>query len=281
MSISRDDDWPDLPPASKPAAVERAELERAGARDSPALDRGAVRAGLRRHRRRRPARGLSCADFKQAGGEVRLRVARWLARSFDGGALVGRARGRLATWRARSSSMPPAPGPIASPKRAASRPLGIAPKRRTMVQLRVGHAGLKELAAGRRRRRHLLFQGRGRPVAFGSARMTRSRPIPATPRPRRSTSPRRSTVSKRWSTGRSSASSGAGRASGRFAPDRLPVYGFDSDVRGLLLVRRAGRVRHPDLARGGEARRRAAAWRSARPDGRAHRPAVFSPRRFG
>ena len=48
-----------------------------------------------------------------------------------------------------------------------------------------------------------------------------------------------------------------------FAPDRLPVYGFDSRRAGLLLVRGAGRVRDPDLARGGEDGRGAAARASS------------------
>ena len=38
-----------------------------------------------------------------------------------------------------------------------------------------------------------------------------------------------------------------------FAPDRLPVYGFDAEVAGLLLVRGTGRLRHPDRARCGGA----------------------------
>ena len=63
-----------------------------------------------------------------------------------------------------------------------------------------------------------------------------------------------------------------------FAPDRLPVYGFDPRRAGLLLVRRAGRLRHPDRARRGAARRAAAARAAARRDDRERStPALYAP----
>ena len=48
-----------------------------------------------------------------------------------------------------------------------------------------------------------------------------------------------------------------GRGSERLRRDRLPVVGFDPEVRELLLVCRAGRHRHPDLAGAFGARREA------------------------
>ncbi len=116
-----------------------------------------------------------------------------------------------------------------------------------------------------------LFQGRERPIASGSARMTRSRASPATPRPRKSTSRPPidrfeavvdwpiEAVERSWAGLRS------------FAPDRLPVYGFDAAMPGILLVRRAGRLRHPDRAGRGKACCRAPARRGAAPKRRAHR----------
>ena len=96
----------------------------------------------------------------------------------------------------------------------------------------------------------------------GSARTTKSRPSHATRRPTRSTSRPRSTASKRvvdWPVERVERSWAGLRT---FAPDRLPVYGFDVRAPGLLLVRRAGRVWNPDLARRGEAGGRVASWPS-------------------
>ena len=52
-----------------------------------------------------------------------------------------------------------------------------------------------------------------------------------------------------------------------FAPDRLPVVGFEPAVAGLLLVRGAGRHRHPDLAGAFGARRKAGPRPGARSGG--------------
>ena len=110
---------------------------------------------------------------------------------------------------------------------AGAAPLGIAPKRRTMVQLRVGRPGLKDLP--------LVDSADGTSISrvratapCGSALTTRSTATPATRRPKKidvALAIERfqevvdwpiEAVERRWAGLRS------------FAPDRLPVYGFDS-----------------------------------------------------
>ena len=132
-------------------------------------------------------------------------------------------------------------------------------------------------AAGRRRRRHILLQGRGRSDVWLSPH-DEIAPIRAMQRPRRSTSRPRSIGSKAWSIGRSKRSSAAGRASGASRP--TGCRSTASTAGRVLLVCRAGRLRHPDLARSREDGGRAAAGRGAGPDGRGHRSRGFSPARF-
>ena len=108
-------------------------------------------------------------------------------------------------------------------------------------------------------------------AASGSARTMRSTAIRATPRRRRSTSRPPSTDSSRWSTGRSRRWSEAGPGLRSFAPDRIPVYGFDPAVAVVLLVRGAGRLRHPDRARSEQAGCEPAAARGASGAARSNR----------
>ena len=103
----------------------------------PRWDRRLVRAGLRRHRSRRASTPLACAQFRRAGGQCRPIAAlrRRASRTGDGWSIEladGDASAR------RCWSTPPAPGPTRWPTAAGVAPLGLAPKRRTMVQLRVG-----------------------------------------------------------------------------------------------------------------------------------------------
>ena len=111
-----------------------------------------------------------------------------------------------------------------------------------------------------------------RTIASGSARTTRLR-APVRRRARRDRRRARRSISfesRRRLAGRGGRAQD-GRASGASLPTRLPVYGFDATMPGLLLVRGAGRVRNPDGAGRGKARSGASARRTAGRERRAHR----------
>jgi Glycine/D-amino acid oxidases (deaminating) len=156
---------------------------------------------------------------------------------------------------------------------------GFQPKRRTMVQLRIGRSALKIC-------RWLMTPtgdsiSRARAIGqFGSARTTKFPATLATPHPKRSTSRPPLRGSKAWSTGRSSASSAAGQDSGRSRPDRLPVYGFDPHVPSFFWC--AGQGGFGIQTSPAAATMAAAQLLDEEPDATvAHiDPAVFSPARF-
>ena len=148
--------------------------------------------------------------------------------------------------------MPRAPGPTTSRDACGVAPLGIEPKRRTMVQLRVGRSGLKDLPLVDDCDGRFYFKGEGdRTIWLSPHDEIATDPCDAAPEEIDiATAIDRfegvvdwpvEAVERKWAGLRS------------FAPDRLPVYGFDRARAGLLLVRRAGRLRHPDRAGGGEA----------------------------
>ena len=186
------------------------------------LELRARRSQLRRHRCRCPSR------------RVPRRVSARGRRVVVPCAAVGAAVGRR-TWTIeaggerlarRRSSMPREPGRTRSQiaaelRRSASR-LIAEPSSSCGLGGRTAGA-----AAGHRRPRHASTSRAKSTTACGSARTTRSPAIRAMRRPRRSTSPRRSSISRRWSTGPSSGSSGDGPGLRSFAPDRVPVYGFE------------------------------------------------------
>ena len=242
-----------------------------GARPAPALDRRDVEPG--------------CADidvaalhaaflraFRRAGGTVadRRRLLRsasgrggdWAADPRQRRPVAARDRGQRGRRVGR-----PGRGALRRRNRSASRP-----KRRTMVQLRVGRQRAQAPAAGHRLRRHFYFKGEGdrsiwvsphdeiagRPVrrrARGDRRRDRDRPLRD-----RSVDWPVEAVERSWAGLRS------------FAPDRRTGLRLRHRCAGLLLVCRAGRLRHPDRPRGSENGRRAAVGRSTRRNGRAHRP---------
>ena len=116
----RDDGWPELPPAVAARRIERAELERDGPGVRPRWTRALFEPG--------------CADidvaalhaaylrqFQRAGGEVRCGSGAAVGATFERRALVGRRSRTARRLTARCSSMPPAPGPIASPRRCGVR----------------------------------------------------------------------------------------------------------------------------------------------------------------
>ena len=201
----------------------------------------------------------------------RRRADRWEVETAGGSSTVVR----------QSWSMPPAPGPTMSPSAAASRRSASQPKRRTMVQLRVGRraqgpAAGRSIAAAR-----FYFKGEGDRSVWVSPH-DETRPIRATPRPRRSTSRRRSTdferavdwpveaVERKWAGLRT------------FAPDRACRLRLRSAMRRASsgAPGRAGsasRPRRPRRSWRGAAARRTAPDRA----GRGHRPRRLLAARFG
>jgi D-arginine dehydrogenase len=225
-----DTDWPSVPSGVASRRVERPELEKMlpGVRDRwtrallepgcadidvAALHAAYLRAFRRNRGEVRTSAELSSARYADGSWEIRLR----------GGA------------RLQCSILVDAAGAWADSVAARSgvRPIGIAPKRRTMVQLRVGCGGLKALpliddAAGT-----FYFKGEGDGTIWLSPHdEISSEPCDAAPEDIDvATAIARfeqvvdwpvEQVERRWAGLRS------------FAPDRVPVYGFDPRCPGFF-----------------------------------------------
>ena len=246
--------WPEVPPGVEARVVERDELER-------------LVPGIR-PRWRRALFEPGCADI-----DVAALHAAYLARSSDASAGRSRPERRLASasrtgdgWTSRRSRtdrrltapiIVNAAGAWADDVATACAvvPLGIAPKRRTMVQLRVGRSGLQATC-----------RWSTTPTAPSISRARATTRVWLSPHDEIASDPCDAAPEEidvataidrfeRWSTGRSSASSAAGPA---FAASRLTACRSTASMpmqSGLFLVRRAGRLRNPDLAGGGETMR--------------------------
>jgi len=223
-------DLPELPPTVETRVVERAELER-------------LIPGIR-SQWRRALFEPGCADidvaglhaaflgrFRRAGGEIATdaqlskaerRDGRWTVTMADGSTLravvLVNAAGAWADEVARA---------------AGARPLGIAPKRRTMVQLRIGRTGLKQLPLVDAADGSFYFKGEtDNSVWLSPHDEIESAPCDAAPeeidvavaidRFEKVVDWEIEAVERTWAGLRS------------FAPDRLPVYGFDADVPGFF-----------------------------------------------
>ena len=224
------DDLPELPPAVETLVVERAELERLLPGIRPEWRRALFEPG--------------CADidvaslhaaflrrFRRSGGELatstRLskaerRDGRWAVTVSDGStftaAVLVNSAGAWADEVARASG---------------AQPLAIAPKRRTMVQLRIGRTGLKELPLVDAADGSFYFKGEtDNSVWLSPHDEIDSDPCDAAPeeidialaidRFEKVVDWPIERVERSWAGLRS------------FAPDRLPVYGFDPDVPGFF-----------------------------------------------
>jgi D-arginine dehydrogenase len=222
LHVTRDD-LPQLPPAVEARVVERGELERL----VPGIRRDWRRALLEPGCADIDVAGLHAAflrQFKRHRGQVRtdsrLRSAEfrnggWTVRLEDGSelsaAILVNAAGAWADEVARLCGVAP---------------VGIAPKRRTMVQLRVGRSGLRDLplvddAAGT-----FYFKGEGdRSIWLSPHDEIETDPCDAAPeeidiaiaidRFEQVVDWPIEKVERTWAGLRS------------FAPDRVPVYGFD------------------------------------------------------
>jgi D-arginine dehydrogenase len=112
-------------------------------------------------------------------------------------------------------------------------PLGIAPKRRTMVQLRVGRSGLRDLPLVDDANGTFYFKGEGdRTVWLSPHDEIETGPCDAVPEELDvATAIDRFESVVDWPVERVERSWAGLRS---FAPDRLPVYGFDSNAPGFF-----------------------------------------------
>jgi len=167
----------------------------------------------------------SLAAFRRSGGTVRtdaqlksaqLRGQVWQVALADGGGVTG-------------AMIVNAAGAWADPVAAACgvRPLGIAPKRRTMVQLRVGNSGLRELPLVSDAAGTFYFKGEGDSSVWLSPHdEIATDPCDAAPEEIDvATAIDRFERVVDWPVERVERSWAGLRS---FAPDRVPVFGFDT-----------------------------------------------------
>lgn len=218
--------WAELPAGVESRRIERAELERLVPGIRPAWRHGVLEPG--------------CADidvaalhaaylrlFSRRGGEVatdtrlvsaRRRGDRWAIALDNGSELVAEilvdAAGAWADNVARACGV---------------RPLGIEPKRRTMVQLRVGHTGLRDLPLVDDAGGTFYFKGESdRTIWLSPHDEIPTDPCDAAPEEIDiATAIDRFEQVVDWPVERVERSWAGLRT---FAPDRLPVYGFDPDA---------------------------------------------------
>jgi D-arginine dehydrogenase len=275
IHISRGE-LPQLPPGIEARIVERGELER-------------MVPGIRAEW----TRGLlepSCADidvaalhsaylrrFRIRGGQIRTdsrlssaerRGEAWLVRLEDGSELT-------------ASILVDAAGAWADPvaQAAGVRPLGIEPKRRTMVQRRVGQSGLRNLPLVDDSEGTFYFKGEGdRTIWLSPHDEIETDPCDAAPeemdvaiaidRFEKVVDWPIEAVERKWAGLRS------------FAPDRVPVYGFDPTAPAFFWC--AGQGGFGIQTAPAAAKMAASLLLANEPDGMvAHiDPAPFSPARF-
>jgi D-arginine dehydrogenase len=276
LHITRDE-LPELPAEVESRVVEREELERLIPGIRPEWRRALFEPG--------------CADidvgalhaaylrqFRRAGGEVRTRARLVGAEQKDEGWEVRLEDGSALT----ASTIVDAAGAWADDVAVAcgARPLGIVPKRRTMVQLRVGRSGLRDLSLVDDSKGTFYFKGEG----DNSVWLSPHDEIPTDPCDAAPDEIDVATAIDRfeqvvdWRVERVERSWAGLRT---FAPDRLPVYGFDSDLPGFFWC--AGQGGFGIQTSPAAAKMAAALLLGSEPAQMvAHiDPALYSPARFG
>ncbi|MGN6057854.1 MAG: NAD(P)/FAD-dependent oxidoreductase [Sphingomicrobium sp.] len=223
-------DWPELPPNVPARRVEREELERMMPGIRPRWVKALFEPG--------------CADidvaslhaaflrsFRRRGGTVRtnarLLSARregdcWRVTLADGSELTaGTIVNAAGAW---ADSVAEVCG---------ARPLGIAPKRRTMVQLRVGRSGLKDLPLVNDADGNFYFKGEtDNSIWLSPHDEIDTDPCDAAPEEIDiATAVDRFEGVVDWPVERIDRSWAGLRS---FSPDRVPVYGFDAEVPGFF-----------------------------------------------
>ncbi|HEX5237480.1 MAG TPA: FAD-dependent oxidoreductase [Sphingomicrobium sp.] len=275
LHVTRDE-LPEVPPEVESRIVERAELERLVPGIRPGWNRALFEPG--------------CADidvaalhaaflrqFRRGGGTIATgaRVSR--AERNDGGWTITTEDGSQFS----ASILVDAAGAWADDvaRAAGALPLGIAPKRRTLVQLRVGRSGLKELPLVDGADGSFYFKGEtDNSIWLSPHDEIESDPCDAAPeeidiavaidRFEQVVDWPIERVERSWAGLRS------------FAPDRLPVYGFDADVPGFFWC--AGQGGFGIQTAPAAAKMAASVLLREEPDAMiAHiDPEIFSPRRF-
>ncbi len=217
-------DWPQLPPGVNGRRVDRQELTQR----IPGIKSDWVRAVFE----------PSCADidvarlhaaflrqFRNRGGRIATKAALASAEYRDGRWIVSLANGRELTCAILVNAAGAWADPVA--ENSGVKALGIAPKRRTMVQLRVGRSGLKDLPLINDSEGNFYFKGEAdRSIWLSPHDEVDCAPCDAVPEEMDvATAVARfetvvdwpvETVERSWAGLRS------------FASDRLPVYGFDA-----------------------------------------------------
>jgi D-arginine dehydrogenase len=224
------DELPDLPPSVETRVVERAELEQLIPGIKPKWRRALLE----------PA----CADIDVASLHAAfLRAFRNLGGTVTTDSKLSRGRRTGGSWRVElengteltCATLVDAAGAWADPVAAAcgARPLGIAPKRRTMVQLRVGRAGLKDLPLVDDSKGSFYFKGEGDHSLWLSPHdEIETDPCDAAPEEIDiATAIDRFESVVDWPVERVERSWAGLRS---FAPDRLPVYGYDPVAEGFF-----------------------------------------------
>ena len=269
-------DLPELPPGVVSRVVEREELERIVPGIRPHWRRGLLEPGCSDI----DVAGLHAAylrRFRVLGGKVATDASLESATFADGCWTVRLADGSTI----RTGLIVNAAGAWADAVAQACgvQPLGISPKRRTMVQLRVGRSGLRALPLVDDADGTFYFKGEGdRTIWLSPHDEIESDPCDAAPeeidvalaidRFEQVVDWPVEKVERSWAGLRS------------FAPDRIPVYGFDPDVPSFFWCAGQGGFGIQTAPAG--ARLAASVLAARRPDVTvAHiEPSVFSPRRF-
>ena len=229
LHITRDE-LPAIPPGIEARIVERVELERMVPGIRPEWRRALFEPGCADI----DVAGLHSAylrRFRRSGGELRTDARFRSARRGEGGWQVRFEDGTTVS----ASTIVNAAGAWADEVAAASgvEPLGIVPKRRTMVQLRVGRSGLRDLPLVDDSAGTFYFKGEGdRTVWLSPHDEIDSDPCDAAPeeldvaiaidRFEKVVDWPIEAVERRWAGLRS------------FAPDRIPVYGEDPAAPGFF-----------------------------------------------
>ncbi len=229
IHISREH-WAKLPAGVEAGRMDRAELEQA----VPGI----------RSEWRYAVFEPGCADIDVAG--LHAAYLRWFRQ--QGGQIATNSRLSRAVYSRRGWSVMLESGPTISAailvnaagawadsvaEACGARPLGLEPKRRTMVQLRVGRSGLRDLPLIKDAADTFYFKGEGdRSIWLSPHDEMPSTPCDAAPdeedvavaidRFERVVDWPIERVERRWAGLRT------------FAPDRLPVYGFDAHAQGLF-----------------------------------------------
>jgi len=271
-----DGDWPEVPDGILARRLDRDELERLVPGIRPRWTKALFEPGCADI----DVAGLHAAylrRFKRRGGTVAtaarlervdVRDGRWIVTLADG-STIG------------ASAIVNAAGAWADPVARACgvEPLGIAPKRRTMVQLRVGRSGLKDMPLVDDAGGTFYFKGEGECSIWLSPHdEIATEPCDAAPEEMDvATAIDRFEQVVDWPIERVERSWAGLRS---FAPDRLPVYGFDTRARGFFWC--AGQGGFGIQTAPAAARLASALVLGEEPDPMvAHiDPAIFSPARF-